>query len=355
MRFSILSILSGSAWLLMAVAPVLAEETETLHPWRQRADCPPVPQIMPCPEVKPGGPAVSPTPSPAAPESPAFAEASLAVGGEAESAVGYIDSALIRNTVRLRYDSAYGDNRPDRAEFFYPKCGCFKIAGLDKDASGPPLSETGVDFQELSAYVELALTPRLSGFLEVPARFLNAEQNTDTFGFSDINAGFKYAFLCSEARVATFQLRTYFPTGDGSRGLGTDHVSFEPALLFYQKLSDRWLLEGEVRDWIPVGGSDFAGNVLRYGVGVSYELYRSCRLSVAPVAELVGWTVLNGKEADARENAVIDAGGDTIVNMKLGARIGLGNLGSVYAGYGRALTGDVWYRDIIRVEYRLAY
>ena len=57
--------------------------------------------------------------------------------------------------------------------------------------------------------------------------------------------------------------------------------------------------------------------------------------------------------------AVKDAAGDTIVNAKIGVRLGFGPLvgpanlsrSDLYIGYGRALTGDVWYKDILRVEY----
>jgi len=31
------------------------------------------------------------------------------------------------------------------------------------------------------------------------------------------------------------------------------------------------------------------------------------------------------------------------------------NNSDIYVGYGRALTGDVWYRDIVRLEYRLRF
>ena len=55
---------------------------------------------------------------------------------------GYIDNAVPVTMFRLRYESAYGNNRPDRAEFFYAKCGCFKTP----DAKGPPLPETNVDY-----------------------------------------------------------------------------------------------------------------------------------------------------------------------------------------------------------------
>jgi hypothetical protein len=279
-----------------------------------------------------------------------------------DSRGGYIDSAIVGNELRLRYESAYDNNRPDRAEFFYAKCGCFRTAGLgaanvgfDPKAAGPRLPETKVDYQDITAYGEVALAERFSVFVETPFRFLNPEQNANTAGFADMNAGLKYALLQNADQVGTFQLRTYIPTGASTHGLGTDHVSVEPALLYYQRLSDRLTLEAELRDWIAIGGSDFAGNVLRYGAGVSYAIHRSHDLTIAPVFELVGWTVLDGKEFLFPENVIKDASGDTIVNGKIGVRVNFGASSSLYAGYGRALTGDVWYKDIIRVEYRLAF
>jgi len=49
---------------------------------------------------------------------------------------------------------------------------------------------------------------------------------------------------------------------------------------------------------------------------------------------------------------VVDADGDTVVNVKAGVRVDLGEMGSLYAGYGRALTGEVLYKDVVRVELR---
>jgi hypothetical protein len=114
-------------------------------------------------------------------------------------------------------------------------------------------------------------------------------------------------------------------------------------------------LEGEVRDWIPIGGTDFAGNVIRYGVGLDYRIFDNDNLRIAPVAELVGWTVLSGKEFANPPGVILDAAGDTIVNAKIGARFWFGNHSDIYVGYGRALTGAVWYKDIVRAEYRLAF
>jgi hypothetical protein len=235
---------------------------------------------------------------------------------------------------------------------------------IDPKAPGLPLPETRVDYQDITSYLEVALNERFSGFVEVPVRFLNPEQNANTAGLADMNAGFKWAFLYCPDRVASFQFRTWIPTGAASHGLGTNHVTLEPALLLNQRVTDHLVVEAELHDYIPIGGTDFEGNVLRYGVGASYLVFQRCNVRVLPVIEFVGWTVLSGKEAVVQPNAidVQDARGDTIVNGKFGVRIDLGPAGErgwgnsdLYVGYGRALTGDVWYKDIVRLEYRLRF
>jgi hypothetical protein len=222
-------------------------------------------------------------------------------------------------------------------------------------ANGLPSAETRVDYQDITGYVEALLTERLSTFVELPVRFLNPQEDDNTVGLADMNAGFKWAFLYGANQVGTFQLRTYIPTGAASRGLGTNHVSLEPALLYFLRLSDRLSLQGEFRDWIPVGGTDFEGNVLRYGLGLNYTVINRPSWALTPVIEVVGWTVLNGKETAPLGNnvfAIENAGGTEIVNAKFGARLRMGQSSDLYVGYGRALTGAVWYKDIVRVEFR---
>ncbi len=287
------------------------------------------------------------------------------IGSSAELDPGYIDLAAPRTQVRIRFDSTYGDNRPDRADFFYPKCGCFQAMG-QTNAHGPPLAETSVDAQELMFYGEYAFNERISSFVEIPIRYINPNINANASGLSDVNFGFKYAMLYSPERILTFQLRTYAPSGEPSLGLGTNNWWLEPALLFQKQLSPRMELLGELRDSIPFATDDFAGNVLRYGIGVSYTVYSGCHVRVTPITELVGWTVLSGKEfsTDLPGDGVKNAAGDTIVNAKFGVRFNFGDESDggtflshsdFYVGYGRALTGTVWYKDILRVEYRLRF
>ena len=66
-------------------------------------------------------------------------------------------------------------------------------------------------------------------FAEVPVRFLNPTLVSNYKGFSDVNVGFKYAFVAEPDRFYTFQTRLYAPTGASDRGLGTGHATIEPA------------------------------------------------------------------------------------------------------------------------------
>jgi len=317
----------------------------------------------------------------------AFTAGAGGAGGGATTSiadnVGYIDSAIVRSRIRVRFDANYDDTSPDKAEFFYAKCGCFASpqAGslFDPRARGPvhvsgssPLSkfmgQASINYQEVATYLEYAPTQRFSGFIELPARFIQPTLGSGTSGFSDLNIGVKYALIANPNQYYTFQFRTYVPTGDSYVGLGTGHASLEPALLVFQRLSDRLFFSGEFRDWIPVGGSDFAGNVLRYGVGLTYNIVLTDHLRIAPVNEIVGWSILNGQEFipdkfSSTYGQVKTVGGQTIVNEKIGLRIGLGDYSqagggsglndrhSIYVGYGTALTGDHWYKNTFRLEY----
>ncbi len=281
-----------------------------------------------------------------------------------DTGVGYIDSAIVRNQLRFRYDSAYDSPTPYRAEFLYPKSKALIAGVADPNAPGLPLKETSIDFQEFSLYAESLLVDDLiSGFIEVPFRLINPDLNENAEGISDIQLGVKAALWTNDQESLTFQLRTLLPTGDGSKGLGTETVRLEPGLLFLKRLPSYTLIEGEVRDIIPLGGTKWAGNVLRYGVGVSQPWFYHDSVRFSPVVETVAWSVLGGrvgKGINTPQERVEDAN-TTVANIKIGARLDLlssshnGGWHSIYLGYGRALTGAQWYDDVLRAEIRLAF
>ena len=162
------------------------------------------------------------------------------------------------------------------------------------------------------------------------------------------------------------QLRVYTPTGQPELGLGTGHVSIEPSILYFRRYDENWTLQAELRDWIPISnsvtptGENFAGNVLRYGVGLGYDIWLCCdeceSRRITPVAEVVGWTILDGFGFDGNNPAAgpIDQSGVTIVNAKFGVRYTV-NEHSLYAGYGVPVTNAVWYDSVFRLEYRRAF
>lgn len=308
------------------------------------------------------------------------------------SMVGYIDNPIVDSEIRIRFDDAWEDRFPDRSEFFYAKCACYTHLNLpvlppalqmayDPHAPGPGLGvPNSINFQQLYMNVEYSPQRRFSAFVEVPIRWLQPQgfqplppaslgflPFSNQSGLGDVTAGFKFAAVASEGTYLTFQFKSYFPSGDASKGLGTNHYSVEPSLLLYHSFSDRWTLEGQIGDWHPIGGSagvpttdseGFAGDIFFYGIGPSYKLYSRNRIQIAPVIELFGWHVLSGFQTlpgGPVDLAASEVSGLNIVNLKFGVRTSIGFHNSVYVGFGQALTHDDWYKHIVRLEYRYSF
>ena len=284
------------------------------------------------------------------------------------SMVGYVDDAIVGSQFRIRFDAGFKDNAPDRAEFFYPQCGC-----NGGRAPGPqPGASNNINFQQLYFQGEYSPVRRLSVFTEVPIRWIQSQSFIPgTFagtpfpnqsGISDVRAGFKLAVTASSDHSLTFQFKAYFPSGDGSRGLGTAHYSIEPSLLYYKLLSARWAIESQIGGWLPINGSslsgvgNYAGDIFFYGFGPSYRLVNRENVKFAPVVELAGWHVLGGLQTlPGAPVFPADASGTNIVNLKIGARTSFGRHNSVYVGFGQAVTHSDWYEHIVRAEYRYSF
>lgn len=288
------------------------------------------------------------------------------------SMVGYINDAGIQSQLRVRFDVGQGIEAPDRAEFFYPKCGCYR--GLDTDhpaydpnAPGPaPGIASDIDFSQFYVQAEWAFSPRVSVYGELPFRSIRPQAFVpgtepgfgNASGLSDLRAGVKLGLVATRETAVTFRVEGTFPTGDGGKGLGVEHGSVEPALLVSQAVGTRANVEGQFGVVYAFDGSDgiassepFSGHVLYYGFGPSVTVYEGDAVSFTPVVELVGWRVLSGFQTlDFRE-----ADGTNIVNLKVGARLGIKDHSSLYVGYGHHLTDAKWYDSIFRVEYRVTF
>jgi hypothetical protein len=293
----------------------------------------------------------------------------------AASPGGYLDLAAPVTMFSERYDNAFDNNVPDRGEYFYAQCGCYRALGISPNAKGPAGINSSVNYQMLTSHIEYAFNSRFSTFVELPAEWVHfsgvattppgpaGNSPGNSTGFGDMHAGFKYALIAQPDQFLTFQLRTYIPTGDPTQGLGTGHVSLESGLLYYQRLNDRWIVQAEFKEFAPIDVSSYASNVLQYGAGLGYRLFQTERLVVTPTLESVGWTFLGGQELPANGPIFHSASGATIINIKPGVRIGLSDVDSpsgqqrhsVYFGWGHPITNQRLYQDIFRVEYRFLF
>jgi hypothetical protein len=292
-----------------------------------------------------------------------------------KSFTGYLDDATVTSQLRVRFDLGFGVNAPDRAEFFYAKCGCYVFDPLpdqDLDAPGPgPGVPTELNFQQLYVQGEYAVQRRLSLFAELPIRAIQPQgfepfgspydPFPDQSGLGDIRAGAKVAMIADDDRDLTLQLRASFPTGDPRKGLSTDTVTIEPTLLYREGITDRLGLAAQIGSLHPFGGSAgvsavdserFSGTIISYGIGAGYDLATTNTLRFAPVVELVGWRIVGGAQTLCPGAVCNYDADDNVVNLKLGARVTIADRSSVYAGYGWALTDAVWYARVFRMEYR---
>jgi hypothetical protein len=259
---------------------------------------------------------------------------------DSDTFVSFIDNALPRTQVRTYFDDFTRIRRPTRDAYLFPNF---------------PLPETSVDYSQLTTYGEIAILPSLSAFLATPLLFLDPDVNRNVWGLGDMNFGVKWGCLNLEDLLLTLQFRAYVPTAENSL-LGTHQVSLEPALLLNYHLTDYLTVEGEGRYWFPIGANQYNGNFIRYGVGIAYGQRDPNSVWIAPVIEGVGWTILNGHEqVPGIVPTVISSRGENIFNIYGGLRFGLGNSISVYAGYGRAITGEYWSKDVWRLELRFFF
>ncbi len=133
------------------------------------------------------------------------------------SMVGYIDEAIVESQVRVRFDAAFHNHAPDRAEFFYAQCSC-----ISSTAPGPSARVADLNFQQLYMYAEYAPVKRFSFFADVPIRWIQplsvplkatpqAPNIANEAGLSDVAAGFKLAALASYNHYLTFQFQGVLP------------------------------------------------------------------------------------------------------------------------------------------------
>jgi hypothetical protein len=210
---------------------------------------------------------------------------------------------------RLRWDTVRNFPFPDRAEYFWAReKGAAGPAAFAKGPTGPVAE---IDYTQFSLYTEVAVG-NFSAFFEIPYRNVDsipdpvAGNVVNESGFADIIAGTKSLLIDCPMGQLGFQFKIFTPSGQPVRGLGTGHVSLEPALLLGLRLTRTTYLQTQWAYWIPIGGDpDYAGDIFHYHLSLNQVLWRPSEgLEFIGVAEFNGWSVLDGQFTDAAGNAI---------------------------------------------------
>jgi hypothetical protein len=304
----------------------------------------------------------------------------------------FVDAARPITQSRIRIDAGWNLKDPDRAEYFWaqeatnPKqvgatnCGQNTVQG-----KGPACIASRVDYESISLYQEAAIE-KIGVFVEVP--YEEIEPTTagvndrlaalnmtspgmgccNASGFGDVTVGTKTLILDCELLQMTFQFKTFIPSGSTGKGLGTGHVSLEPALLFGVNLAPDWFLQAETAYWIAVGGDpDYQGNIWHNHFSLNHVLWRPCcDFQLIGTAEINEWTVFQGSYTS--DTAVVAnnsppplyapvalSASTTMASAGPGLRFVICDKMDLGIGSAFSFTGAHWAEELARVEFRYRY
>jgi hypothetical protein len=258
------------------------------------------------------------------------------------NAAFFVDEARPVTQTRYRWHHASDLVYPDRAEFVWAKVG-----GL-----GPTVVPNSVTLNELSMYTEVA-SGGFSFFTDLPYRSYDADPGEHNAGFGDMSVGTKSVLFDSELMVITFQFRTHIPIGVSFRGLGTGHVTLEPSLLCSLFLAPETYLQGQISEWIPLGGDPgAAGAILHYHTSLNHTLFRwQPAVPIIGTFEINGWSFQAGQYTDPNLG-VLSASGETYISAGPGLRVVVCDKIDFGIGSALAVTENHWGQQTIRSEFR---
>lgn len=274
----------------------------------------------------------------------------------------FLDYARPRTIQRVRYTHVNALDFPDRSEYFWAR----ENLGSGSTGRGPGApkgfkkfrGERSMDFDQLSFYQEAA-TARASVFVEIPYTATNPVYTSRHSGFSDMNVGTKALFFDCELLQLAFQFRTYIPIGNTTNGLGTGHVSLEPSLLSSLRLAPHTYLQGQLAEWIPIGGDmQYQSSILNYHFSLNHVLFNLAEDSpVIGTLEAGGWSFQSGSYTDPNPRFRSPArygGNDTYFEIGPGLRASICNkidFGGAVAFPVTEPNYGTWFRAEIRVLY----
>src|SRR5262245_30667287 len=265
----------------------------------------------------------------------------------------FVDAVRPKSGVRFRYDRMHHFAYPDRGEFFF--------ARADGNGRGPRANSLVraipfIDVNEITMITEIAMG-NAGVQIAVPYRSVNSTPyGPDGAGFADMTITAKTLLLDCELALFGFQMRTYIPIGNPGKGLGTGHVSLEPALNFGLRLGPKTYLQSQVLEWIPiVGDRDYQGAHLRWGVSLNHVLWQPVKdVQLIGTLETTGFSFQDGLFTDPRFGPQ-KLTRQTAVALGPGMRLFFCDTLDIGVAGHFGISGKYLVRDQIRAEVRYRY
>lgn len=301
----------------------------------------------------------------------------------AANAAFFVDAARPVTQMRWRYDAGFDYRGLDRSEFLMPR---FRVApnvlsmngqvgpanpgaAMGAPGKGPAFIAGRSNIEDLSLYTEGAIE-RFSIFIEMfyrefdPSTAPNSPAPaTPSSGFGDLIIGTKSLLLDCELSQVAFQFKTFIPTGNFTQGLGTGHVSLEPALLGTCKLASDCFFQWQTAYWIPIGGDQlYQSNIWHNHASFNKVLCKPCTgTQLIGTMEFNEWTIFQG--AYTSPDFLIGAAGVGIAPPAISATTGIFSMGPglrlvicTYLDFGVgtafSMSGDHWAKQLVRSEFR---
>jgi hypothetical protein len=300
----------------------------------------------------------------------------------------FLDAARPITQTRLRWDAGWNFRSPDRAEWFMPRFntnpnqlgpGNCPRPGQGR---GPRCIYDRVDYDELFLYNEAAVDA-FSFFIEFSYRDLDPTPGFANItaanpaaldccphsGFGDMNLGTKSMLLDCELLQFTFQFKTFIPIGNFTQGLGTGHVSLEPAFLATLKLTHDCYMQMMWAYWIPIGGDQlYQGNVFHQHYSLNKLLYKCGHYKTCQIVgtlEFNNWYVVNGARtapdlvlanpANGVLSPVSVEAEGAIFSIGPGIRLFMCDRLDIGVGSAFATSTPHWAQQLVRSEIRYRY
>jgi hypothetical protein len=242
---------------------------------------------------------------------------------------------------------------PDRSEYFW--------ARADGTGRGPhplagTLAEARLNYNELSLSTEIAAA-NFSFIIDLPYRSIEPEFDPHAANFGDMSIATKaMIFDCDLLQVA-LMMRTYLPTGEVGHGLGVGHVSLEPSLVFAIKLHPDAYLQGQVCEWIPLGGDlVYEGAILHYHFSLNQVLCRIVpNVPLVGTVEFSGYSFQDGAYTDPVLGPYQGSSGFSYLYLGAGLRLFVCDRIDFGVGFQMALTEPHFADQLYRSEFRFRY